>query len=65
MKESSSKISQEIHTNRNVSNTKTWLGFAFYTYGKLETQNVLNNIGLSWKSAEKKKRQTRFTIDWA
>ena len=53
MKESSLKISQEIHTNRNMSNTKTWLGFAFYIYGKLETQNVLNNIGLSWKFAEK------------
>ena len=36
VKESSSKISQEIHTNRNLSNTKTWLEFAFYTWGKLE-----------------------------
>ena len=24
-------ISQEIYTNNNMSNTKTWLGFAFYT----------------------------------
>ena len=30
-KESSSKISQEIHINRNMSNTKTWLGFPLYT----------------------------------
>ena len=58
MKESSLKISQEINTNRYISNTKTWIGFAFYTLRKLETQNVLNNIGLSWKFAEKKKRQT-------
>ena len=56
MKESFSKISQEIHTNRNMSNAKTWLRFAVYTQGKLETQNVLNNIGLSWKFAEKNVR---------
>ena len=31
VKESSLKISQEIHTNRNMSNTKTWLGFPLYT----------------------------------
>ena len=42
MKESSLKISQEIHTNRNMSNTKTWLGFAFYTYGKLENLKLFN-----------------------
>ena len=36
VKETSSKISQEIHINRNMSNTKTWLGFPLYTYGKLE-----------------------------
>ena len=46
-----------------MSNTKTWLGFAFYTSGKLETQNVLNNIGLSWKSAEKKTLDPIF--DWS
>ena len=31
VKESSSKISQEIHINHNMSNTKTWLGFPLYT----------------------------------
>ena len=39
-----------------MSNAKTWLRFAVYTQGKLETQNVLNNIGLSWKFAEKNVR---------
>ena len=63
MKESSSKILQEIHTNRNMSNTKTWLGIAFYTQGKLETQNVLNNIGLSWKFAEKNVRPDFWLIE--
>ena len=24
-------LTKEIHTNRNMSNTKTWLGFPFYT----------------------------------
>ena len=42
MKESPSKISQEIHINRNMSNTKTWLGFAFYTQGKLENPKYFN-----------------------
>ena len=31
VKETSSKISQEIHINRNMSNTKMWLGFPLYT----------------------------------
>ena len=31
VKETSSKISQEIHTDRNMNNTKTWLGFPLYT----------------------------------
>ena len=48
MKENSSKISQEIHINRNMSNAKTWLGFPLYTEGKVETQNQLKYLGLSW-----------------
>ena len=62
MKKRFSRISQEIHTNSNMNNTKTWLGFAFYTWGKLETQNVLNNIGLSWKFAEKKNNKPDFRL---
>ena len=31
VKKTSSKISQEIHINRIMSNTKTWLGFPLYT----------------------------------
>ena len=37
VKETSSKISQKIHINCNMSNTKMWLGFPLYTSGKLET----------------------------
>ena len=62
MKESSLKISQEIHTNHNISNTKTWLGFVFYTQGKLETQTVLNHLGMSWKFTEKKNVKPDFRL---
>ena len=37
-----------------MSNTKTWLGFAFYTYDKLENPKRFKPLGLSWKSAEKR-----------
>ena len=37
-----------------MSNTKTWLGFAFYTYDKLENPKRFKQLGLSWKSAEKR-----------
>ena len=36
-----------------MSNTKTWLGFAFYTYDKLENPKRFKQLGLSWKSVEK------------
>ena len=35
-------LTREIHINRNMSNTKTWLGFAFYTQGKLENPKNFN-----------------------
>ena len=36
-----------------MSNTKTWLGFAFYTKDKLENPKHFKQLGLSWKSTEK------------
>ena len=36
-----------------MSNTKTWLGFAFYTYDKLQNPKRFKQLGLSWKSAKK------------
>ena len=36
-----------------MNNTKTWLGFAFYTQGKLENpKRFKTKLGLSWNSAE-------------
>ena len=37
-----------------MNNTKMWLGFAFYTYDKLENPKRFKQLGLSWKSAEKR-----------
>ena len=64
MKESSLKISQEIHTNRNMSNTKTWLGFAFYTYDKLENPKRFKHNRAELEFC-RKNIQTRFSIDQA
>ena len=36
-----------------MSNTKTCLGFAFYTWGKIENPKRFKiKLGLSWNSAE-------------
>ena len=48
------QISQEIYINSNMSNTKTWLEFAFYTQDKLENPKHFKQLELSWKSAEKR-----------
>ena len=37
-----------------MSNTKTWLEFAFYTQNKLENPKRFKQLGLSWKSTEKR-----------
>ena len=37
-----------------MSNAKTWLGLAFYTSNKLENPKRFKQLGLSWKSAEKR-----------
>ena len=37
-----------------MSNTKTWLGFAFYIYDKLENPKHFKQLELSWKFAEKR-----------
>ena len=36
-----------------MSNTKTWLRFAFYTKGKIENPKCFKTkLGLSWNSAK-------------
>ena len=37
-----------------MSNTKTWLGFTFYTEDKLENPKRFKQLELSWKSAKKR-----------
>ena len=47
-----------------MNNTKTWLGFVFYTKDKLENPKRFKQVGLSWKSTEKT-HSARDSIDRA